>query len=53
MNFENRTVTLKDGRTCTLRPTCPDDAEVMIEYMKVTAGKHSLSCGILTKSITH
>ena len=39
MNFENRTVTLKDGRTCTLRPTCPDDAEVMIEYMKVTAGE--------------
>lgn len=39
MNFENRTVTLKDGRTCTLRPTCPDDAELMIEYMKVTAGE--------------
>lgn len=39
MRFENRNVTLKDGRKCVLRPTHPDDASTMIEYMKVTAGE--------------
>jgi len=39
MRFENRNVTLKDGRKCVLRPTHPDDASAMIEYMKVTAGE--------------
>ena len=37
MRFESRTVTLKDGRTCILRPTHPDDSAAMIEYMKKTA----------------
>lgn len=35
MKFEPRTVTLKDGRSCVLRPTHPDDAAEMIEYMKI------------------
>ena len=39
MRFPERTFTLKDGRTCVLRPTHPDDSEAMIEYMKVTAGE--------------
>ena len=39
MRFENRNFTLKDGRKCVLRPTHPDDASAMIEYMKVTAGE--------------
>ena len=39
MIFEPRTITLKDGRTCTLRPTNPDDAEAMVEYMVRTAGE--------------
>lgn len=39
MRFEPRSIILRDGRTCTLRPTCPDDAEAMIEYMKITAGE--------------
>lgn len=39
MQFEARTVTLKDGRTCTLRPACPDDAADLIEYMVRTAGE--------------
>ena len=39
MQFEARTITLKDGRTCILRPTHPDDAADMVEYMKKTAGE--------------
>lgn len=39
MQFEPRTVTLKDGRTCTLRPAHPDDSAVLIEYMRRTAGE--------------
>ena len=27
MNFEPRTILLKDGRKCILRPTHPDDSE--------------------------
>lgn len=37
MKFEPRTITLKDGRSCTLRPTHPDDAAEMIDYMKQIA----------------
>lgn len=37
MKFEPRTITLKDGRTCILRPTHPDDAAEMIDYMKQIA----------------
>ena len=39
MRFSERTVILKDGRTCLLRPTAPDIAAEMVEYMKVTAGE--------------
>lgn len=37
MRFSERTVTLKDGRTCLLCPTYPEYAADMIEYLKVTA----------------
>lgn len=39
MQFEARTVILKDGRTCALRPVHPDDAADLIEYMVRTAGE--------------
>ncbi len=39
MHFEARNVWLKNGEICTLRPTHPDDAEQMIEYMKQTAAE--------------
>ena len=39
MIFEARTITLKDGRTCTLRPAQPEDAADLIEYMTKTAGE--------------
>ena len=39
MQFEARTITLKDGRTCTLRPAHPDDSAGLIEYMKRTAAE--------------
>ena len=39
MQFEARTIILKDGRTCTLRPAHPDDAAALIEYMTRTAGE--------------
>ncbi|MBR4084072.1 MAG: GNAT family N-acetyltransferase [Lachnospiraceae bacterium] len=37
MKFEPKTIILKDGRSCTLRPTHPDDAAEMIAYMKQIA----------------
>lgn len=36
MKFQERKITLKDGRSCILRPTTPEYAEEMIEYMKKT-----------------
>lgn len=39
MRFESREVALKDGRTCILRPTVPQDAEMMIKYLKETSGE--------------
>ena len=35
MKFEPRTITLKDWRSCILRPTHPDDAAEMITYLKM------------------
>ena len=37
MRFPEKAITLKDGRSCILRPTMPEDAAEMIEYMKRTA----------------
>lgn len=37
MTFEKTTVTLRDGRLCVLRPTCAEDAESMLEYLRKTA----------------
>lgn len=39
MKFEERTITLKDGRTCVLKPNSPEYAAEMIEYMTKTAGE--------------
>lgn len=39
MRFPEREIKLKDGRTCILKPTGPEVAEEMIEYMKKTAGE--------------
>jgi RimJ/RimL family protein N-acetyltransferase len=39
MKFQERTITLKDGRTCTLCPTYPEYAADMIEYLKITAAE--------------
>lgn len=39
MRFPERKIELKDGRTCILRPTAPDVAEQMIEYLKETSGE--------------
>ena len=39
MRFSERTITLKDGRTCVLCPTTPAYAAEMIDYMKVTAAE--------------
>ena len=39
MRFPEREIILKDGRKCILRPTGPDVAEEMIEYLKVTSGE--------------
>ena len=39
MKFPERKILLKDGRTCILRPTAPEDAEEMIEYLKETSAE--------------
>lgn len=39
MKFEERELVLKDGRTCILKPTSPEYAQEMIDYMKKTAGE--------------
>ena len=39
MRFPEKEITLKDGRKCILRPTSPDLADEMIEYLKVTSGE--------------
>lgn len=37
--FEEKTVKLKDGRTCVLRSARPTDAEALLNYLKITAGE--------------
>ena len=39
MRFPEREIILKDGRKCILKPTSPEYAAEMIEYMKKTAGE--------------
>ena len=39
MRFQEREITLKDGRKCILRPNGPDLAEPMLDYLKKTAGE--------------
>ena len=39
MRFAEREITLKDGRTCILKPNSPEYAEKMIKYLKETAGE--------------
>lgn len=39
MKFEDREITLKDGRKCILTPTSPKYAAEMIDYMRDTAGE--------------
>lgn len=39
MRFAPREIVLKDGRTCILRPTAPEDAEAMIRYLKETSAE--------------
>lgn len=39
MRFEEREITLKDGRKCILRPNSPEYAEQMIRYLKETSAE--------------
>lgn len=39
MIFEKKIVTLKDGRTCILRPVEVKDAEAMIEYLRIASSE--------------
>ena len=39
MRFEEREITLKDGRKCVLKPTSPEYAEQMIDYLKKTSAE--------------
>ncbi len=39
MKFQEKEIVLKDGRVCVLKPTTPEYAAEMIEYMRKTAGE--------------
>ena len=39
MIFENRNITLKDGRAATLKSPCVEDAEKMLNYIKKACGE--------------
>jgi len=39
MRFEERKITLRDGRECILKPNSSEYAKQMIEYLKVTSGE--------------
>lgn len=39
MRFEDREIVLKDGRKCILRPTSPEYADQMIEYLEKTSAE--------------
>lgn len=39
MIFEKEEYTLSDGRKCIVRPVAPEDAQTMLEYLKITAGE--------------
>ncbi len=39
MRFPEKKILLKDGRTCILRPTGPDLAEEMLDYLKITSAE--------------
>lgn len=39
MRFEEKTVSLKDGRTCLLRSPGPEDAAGMLAHLQITAGE--------------
>lgn len=44
MEYESRTVTLKDGRTCLLRSPTGADAEQMLEYMHIMLDETPYLC---------
>lgn len=39
MIFKPKTITLKDGHTCTLRPAEAKDAQEMLDYLRTSAGE--------------
>ena len=39
MIFKPKTITLKDGHTCTLRPAEANDAQEMLDYLRTSAGE--------------
>ena len=39
MKFAEKTITLKDGRTCILKPPAPEMAEEIIGIMRRAAGE--------------
>ena len=39
MIFNPKTITLKDGRTCSLRPAEAKDAQEMLDYLRTSAGE--------------
>ena len=39
MQFDPKEIILKDGRKCILRPATAEDAEVLVKYLKETAGE--------------
>ena len=38
-DYSEETLTLPDGRSCTIRPAEPEDAPLMLQYMKIMLGE--------------
>ena len=43
MRFEERTVIMRDGRICVLRPAVPENAEELIRFMRITSETNARS----------
>ena len=52
MIFEEKKIILKNGQTAILKSPCVEDAEKMLNYIKMHAVKRSFSCVIRKSGIS-
>lgn len=52
MIFEDKPITLKDGRTAILKSPCVEDAEKLLNYIKTSCGETEYLC-TLSRRMEH